>query len=571
MVYNGSLARQTLAVTGLQSKVALASTGALVLYALALGLRWPGLGFLLPLDLEPDAVWAVLAKDLAAGIAPAGEHATAYPNVVPYLAHALRQLCTTGAPQTWNEHLMEAAAPAFYPRVIAALASAGAASFTYLMARRFVGVRWAFFAGLLCATSLFLTQYSVQGRPHALLATTCAACAWSGLRVLERGRWLDAAIHIAACLAGVLILQSALLACGVLPVVQLLRRGGRRGVAQVLALAASVALAVKLAWPKAPWESGTAHLEVKLQFDGSNVINMVRWFYAADPLLSLLCSVACLLLLKRWIDAFAARPAALAPSARALVVGSAFLPLGLTFATFHMGYPRFFVPLVPLAALLAAWLLARWMRTEMAGARVLSTLVALLTLGVSASASARFAWLRTQQSTLDVAAEWIERTIPPDQVIAFVPAAELGLRYDAADVERMDQEFKMREALFWLRYLAQHKPEPSLRAGRRVRLIPRLALQGPLQLEQWVALGTRPNWLVLWGSIDTVAGPGSHLLSGELAAGSEYALELPSLLDARRRPAAMSYDDLGEGPLETWKRLWSAQRLGPVVRVLQAK
>ncbi len=539
-----------------------ASVGVL---ALALLLRWPGLGFLLPVDLEPDAVWAVLTRDLARGIAPAGDHATAYPNLVPYLADAVQRWLAPAASGVLADDLRAAAAPAYAARVVTALGSSAGALFTFLFARRFLSLGWAVWAGCLCAASLLLAQYSVQGRPHALLAGCAAASAWSALRLYERGRLRDSFTCVACLGAGVLVLQSGALFCGVLPLALLLNRQARARFVVLIAGTLTLAALAALAWPRLPWQGGTAHSVTSWEFNAKGLGPMWGWLVAADPLMTVAAALAAATLAARWLAALLARRRERSPAPRALLLGAEFVPFALTFATFHGSYPRFFSPLVPLLALLAAWGMAQLAARGTRTVRALAYGLAVATLGCSLASSARFAWLRTQPSTLDLSARWIEAHVPADEVLTFIAASEFPLYYRLDDVLETASTMFVREGLFWLRFQALTKPDATAR-GQRIRLIPLEVVLEERDLGEWMREGARPDWVATFGTVRDSEGQGTTMLR-RLIGAHQPSFELGAL-SQDGVSHAMSFDDLGDTPLDTWRRLWSAERLGPVVRLI---
>jgi hypothetical protein len=546
----------------------LASLPALALFALALTLRWPGLGYLLPCDWEPDAVWAILAGDLHLGYPPSGDHATAYPNLAPYLIDLLRSLwerwAGAGPPITLDEHLRQAAAPAYFARLLTALITSLAAPACWVLARNFMTRGWALLAGALCASSLFLIQYSVQGRPHATLAAVFVACALAGLAIHRRGSWIDYLGGGAAAAAGCLLLQSGVFGALPLGLGHFLRPRGERRFARLLACAVLVLAAIVRSWPSLPWTAETAHVNFEMRFDGRSLPMVVDSLVDLDPLASSLGLLALGGLVWRWMGAFAGHPRARGPSDAAWIALAAFFPYALTFGLFHNSYPRFFTPLVPAVAVLASWLCARTAERARPLARALGLFLGLSCLAAAVAASARFAWLRTRPTTLDLTARWVEQSTSKSDVIAFSPAAELPLFVAQASIDECVVRNPVRETHYWVRYLWAACPPARGERQVRLRYLPSKVLLDPSRLPAWIELGP-PDWWILWGTSYTDKGPGEDMLRAHLLPSTQPSFRTQALVEADGSASGMSYDDFGRSPLEAARRLWRAERLGPAV------
>ncbi len=397
-----------------------------LLFTAALLLRLQGLDALLPHHPEADA-WIVEQTIRLSDAETSGETRPTiqgkYPLLLADVVRAIDgdQTRAFDAARTPEEHRAAASAPFLAARRVLALLSALAAPLTYLLARSFMKRPAASLAGAWVATSLLHVSLSVQARPHAPLATFCVLTLLLAIQAARsRGPWWLIPLALAsafatgtlqsgaltilpAIVATVLVVKrdpragvvaatiSALLAVGVLLRAYPIDLGARVGSAPPQATAAEEV--VVIGEPSGSEdEPATVRLHShRIQLDrfrGKGTLVFGQALIRSDPLLALMAALGALGLLRkgRW------RPT----TQEGWIVASFAIPFLACFAAYDLSYPRFFVPLLPIVALLAARSPAR--RVAAWGLLI-----------VSLATSARFAWLRTQPDTLELTSQWIVR------------------------------------------------------------------------------------------------------------------------------------------------------------------
>lgn len=425
-----------------------------LLVAFALVMRSIGIGYELPHRPEPDA-WIV--SQSAWFDRPAGEPETDatwlsdfYPHLFGHLLAALpgqsfARPLPSDAPLA--EHLARASEPFVRGRWMVALFSLLLVPATYRLARSFVDRRAALFAAALAATSFLVAFHAQQARPHAAAAPLSAIALVFALRHARKGgAWSFALASIAAALAvgafhmGVFVLPSLVLAWWFAP---------RRRVWQLALPLAALAVAIACFYPfllerGVTWSDATKSFDLGGQtlsrelitFTGVERIFGGLWSF--DPLLSALAAAGILVLgtglarrrigfgtsTPRAVDRDAAarsehaidrtevtratpalRSESSALDGRALLIVALF---PLAFLAFWLPqqtvWPRYAIPLVPIAALLAAGAFAA-ASARLAGRPVL--VLAALLLAFPAWACVRLASLRARDDTSTLAARWI--------------------------------------------------------------------------------------------------------------------------------------------------------------------
>ena len=564
-----------------------------LLFIAALLLRLPGLDALLPHHPEADA-WVVEQSIRLSEAEISGETRQAiqgkYPLLLADLTRAVMgdQTRAFDADRTPEEHRAAASAPFLAARRTLAILSALAAPLTYLLARMFMGRPAAGLAGAWVVVSLLHASLSVQARPHAPLATLCVLTLLLAIQAARsRNPWWLLPLALASSAAtgtlqsGALTILPAALATALV-----VKRRPRAGLVAAT-IGALLAIGVLLqAYPVdlsahinsltssepaaderaagepaadepvliqeasgAREEEATVSLHThRIQLDrfrGRGALILLQSLIGCDPFLALLTALGLLRLLGagRW------RPA----SAAGWIVASFAIPFTVLFAAYDLSYPRFFVPLIPLAALMAAQGTSR---------RVVACGLLMLPLGTAA----RFAWLRTQPDTLEMTADWIVREAKdePTLVLAW---RSLPLVEDRDELTEDDGWSRS----IWERYeLGARSGE--LRAEARTRF---------LTAEEGLAVAMGPNGEAVLASrlndpeitFDVIAA--EPLLDDErswasigvqeravAASGAQQVTEFPSAPWTPLGP----YPTLtvrGWGALEVWRRSY----LGPQVEV----
>lgn len=443
--------------------------------AAAFALRLTGLGHGLPQHPDEDSLIVMQAEGLRAALAGDPDAPLVEPHYPLVLASALA-LWPLPAHDAQREseaptpyHLERAARPFLRARLLVALLSSLSAPLLWLIARRFVGDRWALLSAALLATSLLHLCLSQSARPHAVLATWILLALWLDLRLLESGRWRD---HLLAGVATALAL--ACLHTGASAGLPLLAaqawRWRRDGVGSLLRAGAAWALVLgigALAYipplrQAASRELSTSGENVYLSghefplsvFDGGGFARMGPLLALTDPLLFTaglvgLAALGWQLLRKRAL-----------PSRAGLLLCIWALPFLLVMGLYNRLPARFLLPLLPILALTAAFAmqsLARVCRGH-ALARLAPALAVALLLALPGYAAARLAWLRTQPDPAQEAAQWIAQNADREHDLVYLSASanlpllmreEGGGELFAADFSNWD-EYHKRLAPDWL-------------------------------------------------------------------------------------------------------------------------
>lgn len=396
-----------------------ASLLAVTLVAAVLRLTAPGHG--LPADPEPDIYTVRHTERLREhGLGDRYLAGWKYPLLFGTVTATLPWATPEPAPDAPLEQHLEAAATSHrWTRYVVAAVSILAAPLTLLLALRFLGLGGATLAALFVATSTLHTWLSIQARPHAPTATLLVLSLLASARWIDRRRGRDALLAGAAAGIAGAALHSGLvagLAFGTAAIWVLLKERARALPSSIAAGALALA-AVVWAYGLEPhetrdWHQREAnHLEASgidsnhVAFGGhlmrSDLFNGAGFgilgdtFRSFDPVLGVVfvlglvaCAVA---LLRRSVRSRIDR-------AGLVVVAVAFIPFMAVFGLYELTYDRFFLPVFPLFALIAAaGLSALAERAKLPlPARALGA-AALLALPLAASA--RVAWIVAQPTT----------------------------------------------------------------------------------------------------------------------------------------------------------------------------
>jgi hypothetical protein len=447
-----------------------------LLFALALGLRLAGIGHMLPHCPEPDVVYGVQLRGETMAL-ERYEHLTSYPLLVPELAKLGRKLFPARKPpRTLDEALRAAAAPIRDCRIVVAILASLAAPATFLCAARFLRTGPAFLAGLLAATNVLGMCYSTQARPHAALGGLVALTLASLIALRERPTWRSHLLAGAALAASIGVLLSALSLLLPFAAAFLLRAGPRKR-SDWLKPLVSLAMCIPVAALGFALPSARGPLEQSVQPDravfwwGGHIVELEHfrgggfgsffwtlWSYDAG-LLALLAlgAIVGLVALRRRVTG--AWPRSERGKSAAVLAAFA-VPYILVFGLYDGTYPRFMLPLVPIACVLGAWSALALARALRGLGRPIALALPALLVALPCTVALKLAWLRTRPDTIELAAAALRTMAQPEQDRIWVgPSLELPLLSTPEALERNRAELEKvgsPEREFWTRYQLEH-------------------------------------------------------------------------------------------------------------------
>jgi len=334
---------------------------------------------------------------------------------------------------------------------------------TWLLARRFVGERWALLSTALVATSLLYCFYSADMRPHGIAATANAWAVLACIRLLRRGSLASYLLAGTACGLALGALQYGVFTLPCLLVAHLLARRQEPRAWWKLALACvPVALCVRVFYPfyflgRGYFQLRGSNLNLSGQplkldkFNGSGFFTIVETLWSYDPLLFVFGLGGLLLLGVR-----AVRQRSLGRERAALLVALAFaLPYALVIGMYAETWERFVLNLLPWFAIAAAAPFALWQRVARRAWVPAATACALL--APMPLLDAQLARVRTAPDTCDLAAQWVETNAEPERTdIQALPYVDLPLFHTQAVVdESRGKPWTSR----WMAYEIQNAPQ----------------------------------------------------------------------------------------------------------------
>jgi len=401
----------------------LATLVAVTALAAALRLTAPDHG--LPSDAEPDIYTVRHVERLREeGLGDRYLAGWKYPLLVGAVTAALPWSADgPDADAPLDRHLHAAGASIRWTRYVSVTLAILAAPLTLLLALRFLGPGGAVLASLFVATSGLHTWMSVQARPHAPTAALVVLAVLASARWIERGRARDALLAgIAAGLSGA-ALHSGLvggLAFGAAAVCVLARR--RAASLPSVALAGAIALGL-VVWayglePHEPrdWHvreteylervgadddhvAFGGHLMRSDMFNGRGFLALLDAFRRLDPVLGLLATLGLVAALAR----LAVRRTLDAVDRSALITtAAAAVPFLAVFGLYELTYDRFFLPLYPVFAVLAALACVRASERVGLRGRTGRVLASAAVLALPLATSGRIAWLVARPTTHDL-------------------------------------------------------------------------------------------------------------------------------------------------------------------------
>jgi 4-amino-4-deoxy-L-arabinose transferase-like glycosyltransferase len=539
----------------------------LALALAAIALRLIGIDSGLPHHCEPDVLLVPHAAwlDRPASVHESGPlwgSSRFYPQFLPWLIAILpgESFITILDPSAGlDAHLASLGDPYLKARIVIALLSVLAIPSAFFLARRIAGERWAWSASLLTATSLLLTNYSQQARPHAALAGLFALALVSVLRLEDRRRLRDHALAGLACGAAAATLHTgafAALAYVVFLLADRLRqwRAGLLGLGIVLLCVLASYWNILVAG-LAPGEQGGVSLggqDISLAlFTGRGFADMARNLLGYEPVLCMLVAGGALL--------WAIRPTRL--SRASLVLLGAGLPFVLLFGLRNVAESRFFVALIPLLSVWAAWFFAAWERQCRLGAKTALPL-SILCLLPGLDVCARLVWLRSRGDSLEHAARWLEQHADRERdVIGVQPSFALPLFNRRENLERMHPRFRH----IWDHYqlaLAAQAPHPW-----DLRTIAREEWWRTSPAEE-VARFAREEALTLGlGVVPTARARGhNQVLEGLRQVGEPVWREFP-FPEAQAQVSASAW----EFGSQAWLKVWTSESWGHPVEIVRLR
>ena len=337
-----------------------------------------------------------------------------------------------------------ARAPWVHLRRTSAWLSLGAVIATYALARRFVG-RWsALFAAALLATSLLHVTFSGTQRPHGLLSSVIALGVLAILWARRRSKLVAQLAGALGFGASAASLQSGFAVLPAWGLAWLLRRERRAWWQEGLALLASLAVVgALLRWAYSDpeftqggitgrhviWWSSTPGL-------GMWVLGRAMVLYEPVLLLGVLAALAAVAIpaLRRHVEWDRERRADL------LVCLSFVVPYAGFFALFGGTFERFALPLLPFAAVAAAWGFALWGRALFGARRAWLAAMAVVLLALPVAACWKLGELRSRPDTLELAARWISERASDGHRKVLISSLNLELPffYSRESLARLD-------------------------------------------------------------------------------------------------------------------------------------
>lgn len=534
---------------------------------LAFVVRMIGINSGLPHHCEPDALivphaaWLARPDSIDAS-GPLWGSSTFYPQFLPWLISVLpgESFIRILHPQEpLPAHLAALGDPYLKARIVVALLSVLTIPCAYFLARRIAGERWAWSASLLTATSLLLSNYSQQARPHAALAGLFSLALVLILRLEDHRRLRDHALAGLGCGLAAATLHTgafALLAYGVYLIADSLRQWRAGLVGLVVAVLCSVAsywnilAAGIVAGEQGGISLGGQDINASL-FSGRGFADLARNLSGYEPVLCTLVAGA----LALWC----LRPARLSRSSGVLL--SAGLPFLLLFGLRNIAESRFFVSVIPLLSVWAAWFFSTLEKRYALGARVaLPLFIVCLLPGLDVCV--RLAWLRSRGESLEHAARWIVQNADRERdVIGVQPTFALPLFNRRENIQQMHPRFQH----IWDHYQLALESQPP--GAFDLRTISR---------EEWwrtspadeVARFAREEGLTLGlGVVPTGRAQGhNEVLKGLRQVGEPVWREFP--FPEERSDVSASAWEFGS---HAWFKVWSSESFGHPVEIVRIR
>ncbi len=600
--------------------------GLALVFALSLGLRWTGIGHLLPHKNEPDGQIVHLSQDH-----PGGPFRGKY----PFLPIVLNDAVAGGPVKDLDPalaldvHLENAALPFLRARKFLTLLAWLLIPGTFLLARRFFAPGWSVFAAALMGVCPLLLCYSVQARPHALVAAAGVGAMLAALRLTRSGGWaaqLLAALATGVCVSCMhtglaalvpysvaawiaarqfgraslyrsllgLVLIGAMGTWAYWPAeADALREGGRQAdVMEELGMGedwrgAGVRGSMRLRDPNSRVESGAgsesaadmpsiqigSHRIYLNYFKGEGFVSLVRCLRSYDPALFVLSLLGALMLLSRTGGIRTGRIVLSTERKRDLLVVAAHgLPTLFVLGMYVGSKERFFLPLLPHLALVAT-AAAAFVASKLGrliGNPLAVALVTLLALTLPVVTSSRLAVLRTRPDTYSQAADWLAQNVPPrGSTVSLANMTDIPVRQG-----NLYGVWARRAAISWRNYQRRFWPPGTPVPAYKLHYPNKKNMFGVISAEDPAA--EYAKLLEGWNPDYAMVSPYGVSIEGYVDAdlpriAREAILARGGTLVARISP--FGDPDLEDMGLEYYfgvdakRRLWELERLGPLIEV----
>jgi hypothetical protein len=381
-----------------------------------------------------------------------------YPLLLPRLVRLFDSQAAKPPPRTFAEELERASRDLHLLRSFAALLALLCVPCTWFLARRFLDTRGALLATALMATSLLHVWYAGQARPHSPASGAIALALVGALSIRRHGTGWAYAL---AALGTLLAIGSSQIGVGVLPslvLAHLLRPRSGSQLAHAWFGAALLAIAWG-AWILCPgwFQRGASLAPIETgasAFVGKGFARIALGLWHFEPWLAALALAGvCAWSARRCAAFFRPKPAEAAPvppfegprllrwlrGREDLAILCAWaLPYLGSILLFDRSAQRYFLPLMPCTAALAAWSLGEAAACAAPRWRTLAGLApGLLLFTLQAALALRATAVLTAPDTSAAAAHWIESELDPAQArIALLPGLDLPLAREPESLQR---------------------------------------------------------------------------------------------------------------------------------------
>lgn len=538
--------------------------------ALALALRLPTLGRLLPHWPEPDPFLVLKMQDLRgdAALRLNIDFAERYPTLLPRaVAGWPHELAPRDASEA--EHLAAASQPYVQMRAAVLLLAILAVPLVFAIARRFTCDRDALFGAFFAATSLLHVAFSTQARPHAAAVALALLAVWLAIRWLESPGFARAACATVAAAVSMATFQSGAFALP--PLVVAFALGPGTKLRRALHVAAALIVVAALALPFYPFrpriDASGVHLagdkghEIPLSdLTGEGLLRAARWLLEYDPVLLVLPLLG--------ICAAFVRDRGWLRDRRVLVAAAHAVPYALVVALNRELYERFVLPLVPWLALFAGIGVGALLdlARRHAPARVLLHGLALVALAAPLVVAARFVQVATAPDVFQLAARWLRENAALGETIFVQPGIGLPVLATPEALATYGGE-RGADSQAWTRYQSVVGVDAPSPRGLDVRFLPLSLLRAKPGEAHGIVAGTidaaRTRWIV-------VERTGKAQYFHGLAAIREVASARGDLVWEADVPEAARADELRidyQDAHDVLRRLFAQPRLGTHVEI----
>jgi hypothetical protein len=563
----------------------------LCLLAVAVPLRFVGLGWLLPCFVEPDAHIAVQVQLLEAGDPEPSRRIDygKYPHLVAWTTMALTPRPDPGelAPDAAIElHLAAASEPFRRVRVAVAFLSLLALPATWLLARLWWSRGVALTAVWWMATSLLAVHFAAQGRPHGAAVGFFPLAVAASVALLRRGSlsaYATAALACALCFGS---LQSGIAVYASLALAHLLA-GPARSARHARLLLPALAFAAALFALYPFWFTGrgadggrvqlegtqidqAGHLIMLHAFNGRGVPVLARALASWEPVL-------CLGLLVGggiWLaDRWRRRPGVI-PRRELGVVLAFVLPYAVVIGLYQRSYERFLLPLLPFLCVFCAWALARVLCAAEGSriARPLALAGALLALGLPPAVGLQLVRARSAPDTFHQAADCLRANLDPAQErLALSFPLILPLWSTPEAISSLPMPRQRNRGMAWIHHQQDHPADARSEPAWDLRWMPmnRPGLRQLLmQFPRTFVRSLDAEWALIEvfepGRVD----PSMSTLRIALEGNADLRVRFGPDPDPFSSPIPLTYQDETGGSLP-WMaaRLLRARRTGPVLEL----